>query len=385
MKAQLRTLLLSLFVALVIALPAQAQTAATTTTTTTAAAQPVIDSLSTLPEAENIIYLNAPRIVNEAMPRLMPEKQYQEISKGLDQAKAFTGIDVRNLEFIVLTMRFNKPSGGRLFPMPEVMLATRGDFDAKALIGMAMAMSDGKLREEQYGTHSMSILKLEDVAKGSTSNPFGAAFSEIAIAALDPHTLAVGNANYIKAALDAADGRGRIKPETLASVMRAPDALISIAGSPLTAFAKSFGLRIAESRDPNCMTRFGEFYAALNMDAQNFRLTGAMNADNPDTANIMKNMLSGIFEMAKSSVPDKNAQTLFNQMKMVAEGSEVMVEATIPQEMAAKYVREMFAPKPKASAPATVSEVKTAATAPKVEEKKTATPKAKSNKSRRKN
>lgn len=376
MKAQLRLLFIALFVALVMALPAQAQTATD--------AQANATSLSTLPEAEIIVYVNAPRIINDALPRLLPDKDYQEFRKGLEQVKAFTNIDLRNMEFIVWALRFNKPSEGKILPLPEVMFATRGDFDAQALIGMATMMSEGKLREDKYGSHTIHILKLEDVAKGATTNPFGAAFSEIAIAALDPHTLAIGNTGYIRAAFDAADGRGRINPETVASLMRAPDALISSAGSPLTAFAKSFGLRMAENRANNCdcATRFGDFYGSLNMDAQNFKITSAMHADNPDTAMIFKNMMSGLFQQSRGYVPDKSAQTMLDLVKIMAEGNEVMVEATIPQEMAAKFVREMMAPKPLPKVVATEAKTETA---PTVVETKTAAPKPKSKKTRRKN
>lgn len=340
MNTKIRTLFFALLVAVLVAVPAHAQMAA-------ADAQANIDSLSTLPDSEVLVFLNAPRIVNEAIPRLLPAKENQDFAKGLDQLKAFTGVDLHNMEFVVLAMRFNKPANGMLYPLPEAMLAMRGDFNAEALMGMAMLASEGKLKDEKYGSHSISLLKLDDMMKDASKNPFGAAYSEIAIATLDSHTIAVGNTAYIKAALDAADGRGRIKAETIQSALREPNALIAITGKPIMAFAKSFGLRMAEPQDNcNCGTQFGDYYVGLNMDAQNFKLTGALNADNPETASIIKNMLSGAFEQAKSMVPDKNAQSVLNEMKLFAEGSEVMLQASISQEMAAQYVREMMAPKP---------------------------------------
>ncbi|MBC7909465.1 MAG: hypothetical protein H7Y30_03130 [Pyrinomonadaceae bacterium] len=352
MKVQLRPLFMAFVVALLCVMTAQAQTATD--------AQALTTSLSMLPEAEVIVYVNASRIVTDVAPRVLPPKELQEMRNMLEQVKAFTRIDLKDIEFMVIATRFSKPTGASMFPLPEAMFVTRGDFEVQPLLGMAMMMSEGKLREEQYGSHKINVIKLDEFAKDAAKNPFAAAFSEIAIAALDANTLAVGNTSYIKAALDAADGRGRIKAETVASILRDPTALISISGSPMMAFAKSFGLRMAENRDGqnNCMTQFGEFYASINMDAQNFKLTGAMNADNPDTARLMRNMLSGFFEQTKSSVPDKNAQTIFDEVKLIAEGSEVLVQANIPIDMAVKYVREMFAPPPKPIA-VTTTEVKT--------------------------
>jgi hypothetical protein len=388
MKIQKSLLLFAFLVVTVVVMPLQGQTVAVDTNSLAAAPNPekpaalnlkTLADLSNLPDSEMVVHVNASRIINDAMPRLVPEKELQKMRSGMDQMKAFTNIDLRNLEFLVVAVRFKKPSGGTLFPLPEVMFAARGDFDAKALLGMAMMMSEGKLREEKLGDHSIYVLKLSDVAKGAANSPFGAAFSEIAITTLDANTLAVGNLAYIKAALEATSGTGRIKPELLASLMRDPNALISVTGSPLKAFAKSFGLRVAENLDPNCATRFGDYYMSLTMGTDSFKINGALNADNPDTASIIKNMLSGLLQQGRSYVPDKGAQTLLDQVKIISEGDEVLVEATIPQEMAAKFFRDIFAPPPpKAASTGVKAEV-----AQPAETKKVTKPKAKSRSTRR--
>jgi hypothetical protein len=141
--------------------------------------------------------------------------------------------------------------------------------------------------------------------------------------------------------------------------MRDPNVLMSFAGSPMSGFAKSFGLRMADNLDSanGCGTRFGDFYISLDMDAQNFKFNGAMNADNPDTATMMKNMFAGYIQQGKGMVPDKEVQAMIDQLKMTAEGSEVLVEVAIPQETAARFMRDVFAPK-KAPAAATSTSTK---------------------------
>jgi len=349
MTTHSRLLFVSLLLLLLVALPAQAQTVAPS-------AAPHMESLSTLPESELVIYLNASRILNDAVPRLVPEKELQSFFSGLDQMKAIANVDLRKTEYVVIAMRFNKLSGGTAFPIPDVMLTVRGDFDAKTLISMGMMMSEGKLREEQFGSHTIYLLSLNDVAgKNAANNPFGASFSQLAITTLDAQALAIGTADYVKAALDAVDGRGRIKTETIASLLRDPNALMSSTGKPFMAFAKSFGLRMAENPDPNCMTNFGDYYMSLSMGTDDFKINGAMNADNPETAGMMKNMLSGLLQQGKDLVTDKGAKSMADQVKLISEGSEVLVEAKIPQEMAVKFVREMLAPPPKS----TTSDTKT--------------------------
>lgn len=349
MKLYPRLLLVVLFIASVVALPTQAQTVAT-------ASSPLNDSLVTLPDSDVVIYLNASRILNDAMPRLVPEKELQKIRDGMDQMKAFTNVDLRNMEFLVLALRFNKPSNGMMFPSPEAMFTVRGDFDAKALVSMAMLMFEGRLHEEMFGEHPIYTLKLSDIIGNNANNPFGAGFSELAICTLDSGTLAIGNTAFIKAALDAADGHGRIKSETLDSLLRDSNALISVTGSPLKAFAKSFGLRMADSDDPKCTTKFGEYYLSLTMTENNFKFSGAFNADNPETAGIIKNMLTGLLQQGKDYAPDKNSKSMLDQVKIFTEGDELLVEASIPQKTAVDFVRDIFAPPPKPTATDTKAE-----------------------------
>ena len=66
------------------------------------------------------------------------------------------------------------------------------------------------------------------------------------------------------------------------------------------------------------------------MTGTNFSLRGAMNADNPDTAKIINNLLSGLMQQGISAVPDKNAQTILQSLKMSARENEIVWEADIP-------------------------------------------------------
>ena len=116
---------------------------------------------------------------------------------------------------------------------------------------------------------------------------------------------------------------------------------MAASGAPLASFAKSFGLLGLEntSRESRCDTRFGNFYAAVTMTGTNFVLRGAMNADNPDTAKIINNLLAGLMQQGISAVPDKNAQTILQALKMSARDNEVIWEADIPEKVVADYLK----------------------------------------------
>jgi hypothetical protein len=318
--------------------------------------QTALTSLSTLPEADTLFYINIQRILNEAAPRLVPEKELARMREGFSQMKQFAGVDPAKIEYIVIAVRFRKPSAELNFIPPEFMAVASGDLSAESLIGLARMAAEGKLRDEKYGNKTLGLMTIDPIAREAEKNPFLKAFSEVAIVPLSANTIAVGTPAYLRAAVDAAEGKERINAETLNSLVRDTSALISMSGRPWHSFAKSFGMlgTEANAREARCESKIGDFYAALTMDATNFMLRGAMNADNPDTAKIINNLFSGLLKQAVSSVPDKNAQSALKALSLTPENDEVVLRADIPQQMVLDLIKEQLAAKKQeASAPAT--------------------------------
>ncbi len=307
-------------------------------------------ALTALPEADTLIFINSRRILNEAAPRLMPEKDLANMRKTFAEMKQFAGVDPSNVDYIVVAVRFRKPTAELTFMPPEFMAVASGDFSADSLIALARMASEGKLRDEKYGAKTLGLMTIDPIAKEAEKNPILKSFSEVAIVPINANTIAVGSTAYLKAAIDAEEGNKRISSESLNSLLRDPSALISIAGSPLTSFGKTFGLlgTEANARAPRCDSKFGDFYAALTMDASNFMVRGALNADNPDTAKIINSLINGLLRQAASSVPDPAAQSLFKALSITPQENEVVLRADVPQQMVLDIIKEQMKPKKKA-------------------------------------
>lgn len=338
-----------LFTALVlIGFNASAQSTATLKTSlrTGAAPQNVAAALASLPEADTLIYLNPRRILNDAAPKVVAPNELVKMRAVFDDLKKGVGVDPSTLDYVVLAMRFHKPSGDLNFVPPEVIAVASGDFSADSLMTVARLGLQENARDEKYGARTIAITKIDPVAAAAEKTPLLKSFSEIGFAALNTNTIALGSIGYLKSAMDAVDGTGRISSPAISSLVRDPDVLISAAGSPLTAFAKSFGLMGTQvtPRDPRCETTFGNFYAAITMEGNSFIVRGAMNADNPDTARIMNGLLSSLLQQAVSSVPDKSTQSILNGLKLTASESEVVISAAIPESVVADLIREQSKP-----------------------------------------
>ena len=340
--------------------PASATPQPLTAVRMTAAFQDVTTSLANLPEADTLIYISPRRILTEAAPRVLPEKDLAEMRSGLSELRKNAGIDPTNLDYVVLQVRFKKPADDLSFSLPEFMVVTSGDFNVEALMQLVRQAAKGKLRDESYGSKTLGVMTIEDLAKQAEKTPPLRSLSEVAIVSLNGSTIAIGTTAYVKAAIDAAAGKRRISPDLLNSVMRDPTALISSAGSPLNAFAKTFALLGTENnpRASRCDWRLGDFYASLTMDATSFKLRGAMNADNPDTAKIIKSLLSSLLQQATSVIKDSKAQSVLSSLIITPTDTEVLLQAEVSQQAVADFIREQARPKKLETQPVTSSPAK---------------------------
>lgn len=306
-----------------------------------AVAQSLQTSLAALPEADALIYVSPQRILNEAAPRVMQPADITKMRAVFADLKKGVGVDPSTIEYLVIAVRFHKPANDLSFVAPDVMAVVGGDFSADSLMTLAQLSLQDKLRVENHGSKSISLMTVDPIAAEAAKNPIFKPYVEVGAVPLSANSLAIGNLRYLKAAIDAAEGNGRISPAALASLLRDPNALIAASGSPLTSFAKSFGLLGLEttSRESRCDSQFGNFYSAITMSGTNFSVRGAMNADNPDTAKIINGLLSALMQQGINAVPDKNAQTILQTLKMTAKESEIVIEADIPEKVVADFLK----------------------------------------------
>lgn len=308
------------------------------------ATQAVSASLANLPDADVLIYVSPQRILNDAAPRLMPAKDLMELRSAFADIKKAVGVDPSAVEYLVIALRFHKPAADLSFVAPDIMAVAGGDFSAESLFSVAQLTLQNKVRVENHGSKTIALMTIDPIAAQAEKTPMLKSLSELGAVPLSANVLAIGNLPYLKSAIDAAEGTGRINPATLESLMRDPNALIAASGAPLASLAKAFGLSGTEAtaRASSCDTEFGNFYAAISMSGTNFNVRGAMNADNPDTAKIISSLLAGLMQQGINAVPDKKAQMVLQTIKMTPRENEIVWEADIPEQV----VAEMLKPKP---------------------------------------
>ena len=323
---------------------AQESHATTSPVRSTTAMQSAATALASLPDADVLIYVSPQRILNDAVPRFMPPAEVAKMRASFADLKKSVGIDPATVEYLVIAARFHKPAGDLSFVAPDILAVAGGDFSADSLSTLAQLYMQSAGRIEKRGAKTIAVMRVPYIASEAEKNPMLRSLVEMGMVPLSANSIAIGNLPYLQAAVDAAEGNGRINPATLASLMRDPNVLIAATGAPLNSFAKAFGLFGTETtpRDSRCDTTFGNFYSAVTINGANISLRGAMNADNPDTAKIISGLLSGLMQQGISAIPDKEAQSILQTIKMMARDNEIVWEADVPE----KVLADVFAPKP---------------------------------------
>jgi hypothetical protein len=321
-----------------------------------ALAQSMPAPLANLPEADLLIYISPQRTLNDFVPKIMPAKEVAEMQEAFAEMKKAVGVDPATIEYVVIAVRFHKPAADLSFVAPDVMAVVGGDFSSESLFSLAQLTLQDKLQTEKHGSKTIAFMPIEPIAMEAEKTPLLKPFINLAAVALSPNSLAIGNYGYIKSAADAAEGSGaRIKPETIQSLLRDPNVLMAATGAPWTSFARSFGLlgTDAAPRDGRFDSNFGNFYAAAVISGANYSMRGAMNADNPDTAKIITNLLTSLIKTDISAIPDKNAQAIIQSLQLTARDSEVLMQIDVPLQMVLDFIRDQSKSKtPEASSTA---------------------------------
>lgn len=334
-------------------------------------------ALEAFPDSQAVLYINAHRIIREAMSRVMPPAEYQKMLSGARLA----GFDPLDLRYIVGGVRFVDPAPQS--GMPEFLLVVNGDFSADALLSAARLVfgsEEGKIRSETYGSKTLNIIDLRSTSKpgdaasgdaeksaaGDGAKQEGAApspppFPELATVALDANTLAVGVPDFVRAAIDAGMGQGRLKATTVALASRDPQSLMSLTAvlpENISETLARYGMK-SDDQVSRIIDSLEQFNLGVGMNASDFTIKAAMLTGSAEQANIINGLLSfGLMAVKEAATKDANKKQkvaearkarailkVVNTMTHEVEGATVALGFTVSQQAVAELVKEEMAKK----------------------------------------
>ncbi|HVG31116.1 MAG TPA: hypothetical protein VM864_15505 [Pyrinomonadaceae bacterium] len=287
------------------------------------------EALASLPESQGVLFVNARRITGEALPRVAP---LTKLRAAFDDMKRQTTVDLREIDFVVVGMRF---AGDTARPsVPDFGVVIRGGFNPDAMLSFLRMSAQGKFREERRGAKTITVFKLDfdgeankdtgkrdatsdappDAAPPAPPAPTPDALalpSEIAAVSLDADSVLVGTTAYVTSAIDArAEGGSRISPDLVDLALRDADALVSLAAALPASLSKyldggkgSSGMFVNDEMR-RLLDSVRQVQASLNMTPLRFGVQTVLRADTPEDARA----ISGFVQMGISSFEQEMAQ-----------------------------------------------------------------------------
>ncbi|MET0648769.1 MAG: hypothetical protein ABW208_19320 [Pyrinomonadaceae bacterium] len=322
-------------------------------------------ALSTLPDSQAVLYVNAHRIINDVLPRLMPPAEY---AKMLSEAQK-VGFDMRGIEYVAVGARLADPPPAN--NLPEFVVVIRGSFNADTLLALGRVAASAQNvtpRSETYGSKTLEIIDLRSLEKkpeggtgsgtgegDATPTPTPMPYPELAVMALDANTLVAGVPSYVKAMVDAAGGQGALRGSMVDLASRDPQALWSLTVE-LPPNLYEHLRKVGAPANPETEQMVGwvkQLSLAHGMDALNYSMSASVLTDAPEHASAFSGIVRmGVLaaqtglssEAAKQTPKHKDyarTRAALNAIKTFVnrtEGNALLLSVSVPQ----KTVNDLF-------------------------------------------
>lgn len=317
------------------------------------------ETVAAFPESRAVAVLNASRVFSEVLPRVMSAA---DLAKMYADAQREMGVDLRQVQYVGLGLRYREPVNERT--PPDVIVIVKGSFDTGALVNSFAKQARGGRTQESYKGRTIEVLRKRPApADGGSSAPAMPAdpYDELAFVTLDPQTVVFGQSAYVKAAIDAADGQGRVNAQLADLVTRNPDNLLSFGGDVPASFADMARGSGMVPRDPDTERIFSsmrQVQAAVSMTqggAADFKIEANIKTDTAETAAWMKGLIdsklaegrTAMEQQMQSAPPDRaqdreDMQMVLNTLSSIsntAVGNELQLSITISQATISKLMQ----------------------------------------------
>ena len=288
------------------------------------------DVLSYLPPSDGIALIDVRRLMNETMPRILagdPAKLAQANAE-IEKFKTRTGIDPRSFDRVVLGMRYTYPTP-KVTKLETVAIA-RGTFDPKALSAAARIAANGKYREEKYRGATILIITVKDQMK--LFGVWNMRINELAVCAVDPHSLAIGTVANVRAAIEAGL-KGRAGADLAALATRDPKAVVGFgANVPKELMANLNVGNDTIAKDANAIR---QVYGSIGSTETDVSVMLVARTDSAESANNLNDTVTGLKQLGGLFIgqmaPARKAlaQSALDNLKITTRGTEVEIRTQV--------------------------------------------------------
>lgn len=270
-------------------LTANAQPSARTSARTRTA-----DIFAYVPATDGILVIDTNRLLNETLPRVFAgdSAKLAHINSELDKFKTQTGIDPRAFDRVVVSSRYTHPSP--TVTKFEPVAIAQGKFDARAVTLAARLVGKSQVREEKYRSATIVVLTINDQVK--LFGLWNMHVKDLAVAALNTNTVAVGTPATVRAAIDAGRTPRRNGADLVALATRDRQAVIGFGANVPKALWSNLNLGTdAMAQDASSIR---QAYGSVGTTATDVSLMVVARTETPAAAKNLGDTLNGLKQLA---------------------------------------------------------------------------------------
>jgi len=292
-----------------------------------------------LPASDGVVVFDIKTFLGSALPRMLSGNQAMlaEVTKGIEEAKAKTGIDVRQFETLAAGVSATKIRE-KEYDLDSVLIA-RGQVSSGAVLAAAKLAAKGRYREEKVGNQAVFIFEAREIVTQNTPQATGIhskilkAFSrEMAAFAVDANTLAFGSVEKVKAT---AAGSTKVDREITDLLNKTATPVATFAArvpEGMSAFLPLDSDELGKNIDSIKM-----MYGSMNVNAAGTTLSATARTLQAEQAVGLKETLDGLQMLGKMFLgnakgADKEVYArLIDNVKFSNKGNEVSMDLAIAQ------------------------------------------------------
>ena len=286
-----------------------------------------------LPASDAVLTLDVRALFGEVIPRSLASDKVRlaQVNADVEEFKARTGIDAREFDTLAVGARIvSLPSGAT--KLDRVTAVARGRFKTEALVAAARAAATGGLKEQTHGGKTVYVATVNGPLK-----LFGLArmhVRELAFAVLDANTLALGEPEDVRAAIDAQAGKGRADMSVL-NFNKDAGTFMAFAGNVPAGALAGVETGMSPSVD-RAIASIRGFYGTVGSTAAGAQMMTTLRAGSGSDAKQLYDVVNALRQIAPGFISMAGAKWAFARglvdgMKITTAGNEVQLRLDVPQ------------------------------------------------------
>jgi hypothetical protein len=311
--------------------------------------------LSSLPTSDAVIFIDAQRLLTDSIPGMLAGSPalLARVNAKIDQFKEKTNIDLRSFDSVAIGVRFTVHATGEDF---KVVVLTQGRFDANVVLDAALATAkreglhpqerslDGRTiyvlsRQQQEARQEETADNQETVDHQKPTLDS----HDMALAVIDANTLAFGDLQSVRAALDIS--AERVSNDLVQLATRTPNAVVGFSGN-VPAFVTE---QLARDKEPIAknFAAIRQVYGSVTTTGSDAEATVTLRAENPEQASEIGkavNALKLLVSLDKKRSPSgemRSIAELIKSLTVTSEGNEVFLNLKLTQADIASFARNL--------------------------------------------